>query len=267
MKNLLQREMKRNFKSFVIWLTIMVAINAFMLVAFTSVAEMAENTEAMLSQYPEAFIKAMSLDKFDMTNILHYYASRSYILITLFGSIYAVMLSSCILSKEESERTIEFLISKPITRQQIVTAKYLCVINYITFFNFLFAVLNFIFMQIFKTNDFSLEAFLLVSVGGFIIHLIFASIGYLLSVFITKTKAIISISFGVVFITYFFSIMASVEESMSFFKYLSPFSYFGAEDLVINSMLNSTYLTMSIVIILLSVGLTYFCYSRKDISV
>ena len=120
MKNLLLREIKRNSKSFMLWLVIMVAINAFMLMAFSSVAEVAENTEAMLSQYPEAFIKAMSLDRFDMTNILHYYASRSYILITLFGSIYAVMLASSILSKEESERTIEFLISKPITRHQIV---------------------------------------------------------------------------------------------------------------------------------------------------
>lgn len=267
MKNLLLKEIERNFKSFFIWLIILVAINTFMLMAFGSVAEMAKNTGAMLSQYPEAFIKAMSLDRFDMTNILHYYASRSYILITLFGSIYAVMLSSSILSKEESERTIEFLVSKPITRQEIVSAKYLCVVLYIVLFNVLFAFSNFIFMQIFKTNDFSLKAFLLISLGGLLIHLIFASIGYLLSVFITKTKVIISISFGVVFITYFFSIMASVEESMSFFKYLSPFSYYGSEDLVIHGTLNSACLIISIILIALSVGLTYFCYSRKDITV
>jgi ABC-2 type transport system permease protein len=244
----------------------MIGINAFMLSAFGSVAETAKNTELMLSQYPEAFIKAMSLDKFDMTNILHYYASRSYILITLFGSIYAVMLSSSILSKEESERTIEFLISKPITRNEIVSAKYLCVIIFITLFNILFSASNFMFMQIFKINDFSIEAFLLVSLGGLLVHLIFATICYLISVFITKTKVIISVSFGVVFITYFFSIMASIEESLSFFKYLSPFSYYSAEDLVINASLNTSYLIISIVLMSVSVALTFFCYSRKDIT-
>jgi len=33
------------------------------------------------------------------------------------------MLSACILSKEESEQTIEFLISKPLSRNEIVSAK------------------------------------------------------------------------------------------------------------------------------------------------
>ena len=266
MKNLLLREMKRNSKSFLIWLMILVAINVCMLAAFGSVAEMAKDTEAMLSQYPEVFIKAMSLDKFDMTNILHFYASRSFIMVTLFGSIYAVMLSSCILSKEERDRTIEFLISKPITRHNIVSAKLICIFIYILLFNLLFAVSNFIFMQIFKVNDFGLQPFILISLGGFLIHIVFACIGFLLSVFITRTKAIISVSFGIVFITYFFSILASVEESMSLFKYLSPFSYYGAEDLVINSTLNPLYLIITLVVCGLSIGMTYLFYSKKDIT-
>lgn len=190
MKNLFLRELKRNFKSFTIWLIILVIVNGFMFVAFESVAETATNTEAMLSQYPEAFIKAMSLDKFDMTNILHYYASRSYILFMLFGSIYSVMLSSCILSKEESDRSIEFLLSKPITRNEIVSAKLLCVFIYVFGFNLLFSIFNFGFMQFFKINNFDIKEFILISLGGFLIHMIFASIGYLLSVFITKIKSI-----------------------------------------------------------------------------
>jgi len=200
MKNLLINELKKNFKSFVIWLIILAAINACMFAGFESVASAAESTKDMLSQYPEAFVKAMNLDQFDMTNILHYFASRSYIIVTLFGSIFAVMLSSCILSKEESDRTIEFLISKPITRHEIVSAKYLCVLIYLLLFNVLFATSNYVFMEIFKTSDFAIEPFLLVSLGSFLIHLIFASVCYLLSVFITNTKAIISVSFGTVFI-------------------------------------------------------------------
>ncbi|MGL6198489.1 MAG: ABC transporter permease subunit [Lachnospiraceae bacterium] len=229
-------------------------------------ASAAENTKDLLAQYPEAFVKAMNLDQFDMTNILHYFASRSYIIVTLFGSVYAVMLSSCILSKEESERTIEFLISKPITRHEIVSAKYLCVLIYLLLFNLLFAVSNFGLMQVFKTSDFETEPFLLISLGGFLTHIIFASVCYLLSVFITNTRTIISISFGTVFITYFLSILVSVEDNLSFLRYLSPFSYFSSEDLVINSTIDTTYLVISVLVILLSVGLAYLFYSRKDIT-
>lgn len=121
-------------------------------------------------------------------------------------------------------------------------------------------------MQIFKVSDFGIEPFVLISLGGFLIHIIFACIGFLLSVFITKTKAIISVSLGIVFITYFFSILASVENSMSFCKYLSPFSYYGAEDLVVNSTINGTYLVISMMLVSLSVVLTYVFYAQKDIT-
>ena len=265
MKNLFIREMRRNAKSFLIWLIILSAINVSMFAAFGAVAEMAKNTEAMLSQYPEAFVKAMSLDKFDMTNILHYFASRSYILITFFGSIYAVMLSSCIISKEESEKTVEFLISKPITRSEIVSAKFLCVSLYVFLFNLLFSCINYISMQVFKTSDFGIAPFLLISIGSFLIHFMFASLGFFLSVFITGTRSVISVSFGLVFITYFFSIMASVNEKMSFLVYLSPFSYFNAESLAVNSTLEIKYLFISVLLIFTTVGLSYLFYSKKNI--
>ena len=113
--NLFLREMKKNRTSFLIWLILMILVNAMMLTSFGSVAEMAENTEAMLSQYPKEFVEAMNLDILKMTNILHFYASRTFLLVTILGSVYAIMLTSNIISKEESDKTIEFLISKPMT--------------------------------------------------------------------------------------------------------------------------------------------------------
>lgn len=266
MKHLLIREIKKNSKSFFIWFIILTAINVCMLAAFGTVAEMATNTETMLAQYPEAFVKAMSLDKFDMTNILHYFASRSYILVTLFGSIYAIMLSACILSKEESEKTVEFLLSKPITRKEITTAKFCCVTLYVCLFNFLFSCINMIAMQLFKTNDFGITPFLFISLGSFFIHFIFASIGFLLSVFITKTKTVISISFGMVFVSYFFHIIVSINEKLSFLSWFSPFRYFDAESLVVSEVLEPSYLILSITVIVITTLLAYRFYSKKDIT-
>lgn len=263
MTNLLFRELKKNFKAFLIWLILLILVNAFLLSAFESVAETATQP---LTQYPPVFVKAMLLDQFDMTDILHYYASRSYILVTLFGSIYAVMLAGNILSKEESDQTIEFLLSKPISRSEIITAKLLCILLYLTLFDSLFAGSNFLLMDWFKLKPFDFSAFLLVSIGGFLTHLIFATISYLLSVFVTRTKTILSLSLGLVFITYFLNLLASIEEKIHFVKYLSPFSYYSAEDLVIQITLNSHYFVISLLVIYLSIGLTYFSYLKKDIA-
>lgn len=265
--NVYFREMKKNSISFSIWLIIMILVNAFMLASFNSVAEMAKNTEAMLSQYPEEFIKAMNLDILSMTNILHFYASRSFLMVTIFGSVYAIMLSSCIVSKEENEGTIEFLISKPIKRKSIISSKLLSVVSYVTLFNLLFSISNFILLNIFKTSDFSFESFLYISLGAWLIHMIFAFIGLAISTIISKTKTDISLSLGLVFIAYFISILASVKSDLSFLKYFSPFSYFNTKDLVINTTIGPSYLIISFVLITLAIIVSYVYYQKKDIAV
>lgn len=263
--NLFLREMKRNRLSFFLWLLILMAVNGLMLASFDSVAEMAKNTEAMLAQYPEKFVQAMNLDQLQMTNILHYYASRSFLLTIILGSIYAMILSSCILSKEEGEKTIEFLLSKPITRTAILTSKLSCILCYVVLFNLLFSVSNFFLLNLFKTENFSLEAFWLLSVGTFLTHLLFAVLGLMISAYSVKTKTNISLSLGVVFLTYFLSILVSLREELDFFKYFSPFSFFNTEDLVIHQTIQLPYLAISGTIMLLTISLTYYQYKRKNI--
>lgn len=265
--NLFLREVKRNSASSIIWLVIMILVNAMMLASFGSVAEMAENTETMLSQYPEEFAKAMNLDILQMTNILHFYASRSFLLVTILGSVYAMMLSSCIISKEESDRTIEFLISKPISRTSIVSSKLCCTIAYVTLFNIIFSISNYILLEIFKTEDYNLKAFIFISIGAWLIHMIFAFLGLVLSAFSAKTKTNISISLGIVFIGYFLSIVVSLKEELSFFKYLSPFSYFNTKDLIINTTIQTPYIFITAALCFTCIIITYCHYKRKDIIV
>lgn len=263
--NLFCREIKKNLKTFIVWLVALSVVNVCILLAFDTVAKQAADTQLMLSQYPEGFVELLSLDKLDMTNILHYFASRSYLFITIFGSIFSILLASGILSKEESERTIEFLISKPLTRNSIITQKLLCVLFYITSFYFIYAVINYIAMTALKWNDFNIKGFLLVSIGPWLIGLFFASIGLLLSVFVTKTKSVFSISIGIVFGGYFLSVLASLIDKLEFMKYLNPFSYYNTQDLVIDEQIQMIYLVLTTIVVVLCVVLTYFFYNKKDI--
>lgn len=261
--NLFLREMKKNRTSFLIWLILMILVNAMMLTSFGSVAEMAENTEAMLSQYPKEFVEAMNLDILKMTNILHFYASRTFLLVTILGSVYAIMLTSNIISKEESDKTIEFLISKPISRVSIISSKLSCSVVYITMFNFLFSFANLILLNVFKTEDFSIKAFLLISVGAWLINMIFGLIGLVISAFSSKTRTNISLGLGLVFIGYFLSLMATLIERLNFLKYLTPFSYYNTEDLVINMKIEIPYLIITLVLSMICIAITYYGYTKR----
>jgi len=263
--NLFRREIKKNFKSFLFWTIALVGINALMLATFESVAQQAEAIKSSYAGYPEAFIKAFNLDTLEMTDILHFFASRSYLVITVIGSIYVIILAATILSKEESDRTIEFLMSKPITRKSIVTSKILCTTFYVTMLNLVFSVSNFILMSLLKVQDFDMAGFLLISIGPWFIHIIFAAIGLALSVYITKSKTILSLSIGIVFIEYFFSILPSMEDSLTFFQYLTPFSYYGTSDLIVNTEIQGVYLLLTFLIVVIATIATYAMFFIKDI--
>lgn len=263
--NLFRREIKKSFRSFLFWTIALVGINALMLATFESVAQQADAIKSSYEGYPEAFIKAFNLDTLQMTDILHFFGSRCYLMITVIGSIYAIILAATILSKEESDRTIEFLMSKPITRNSIVTSKILCTAFYITMLNFIFSVSNFILMNLLKVQDFDMTGFLLISIGPWLIHMFFAATGLALSVYITKSRTILSLSIGIVFAGYFFSILPSMQDSLTFFQYLTPFSYYGTSDLIINAEIQGIYLLLTFLIVAIATIATYIMYSRKDI--
>lgn len=66
---------------------------------------------------------------------------------------------------------------------------------------------------------------------------------------------------------YFFSILASMQDSLSFFKYLNPFSYYGTNDLIVNTEIQGIYFILTISIIAIAIFVSYMMFSKKDIKV
>lgn len=261
------RELVRNRKSFLIWTISLIALNGLMMMMFPTLAEQAEGFDEMLKSYPQGFIEAFGLDRLSMGNILHYFGLESYLFVTLFGGMYAMILGSSILSKEESDKTIEFLLAKPVTRNTIVTSKVLCGLFYIFLLNLVFSLTNFIMFEMVKPEDYSMKIFVLLSIAPFLLQVLFASIGLLASVFIVKTKAIMPLSIGVVLGAYFISIASSLSEKLSSLKYFTPFRYFDAADLIHDEAISGLYLFITFSVMIITVGLTYLFYNKKNITV
>lgn len=264
---LLLREMARNRKSFIIWITSMVLLNIMMMSFYPTIADQAQKFDELLQQYPKAFIEAFSLDKLNMSEILGYYSMEAYVFVTLFGSIYAMLLAASILSKEESEKTVEFLMSKPVTRNYIVTAKLLSMTIYIVLFNLILALVNFALFEVFKKDEYSMKGFLLISVAPLLMHLTFAAIGFFISIFIVKAKAVYPVALGVVLGTYFLSIASDLTEKLENLKYFTPFKYVNAGDLITNERIEWIYLVIMLAAVIVSILATYIGYSKKDITV
>ncbi|MFA5015797.1 MAG: hypothetical protein WC549_09720 [Actinomycetota bacterium] len=60
-----KREIISNRKSFLIWIIIIVALNAMIFSVYPSFASQAGGLEELIKSYPETFIKAFAIDILD----------------------------------------------------------------------------------------------------------------------------------------------------------------------------------------------------------
>lgn len=264
---ILKREMKRNLKGLIIWSIVICGIVLLMLSIYPQMAAQQKGLDAMLEAYPDGLKKAFGMDKLDFGTLIGFYAVEVYMMTTLLGGIYASMLASNILVKEQSEKTIEFLLSKPVARTRVVMEKWLAVMVNLIIFNAVVVAASLTGFQFAKDSGADTVTFALLTAGGFLLHLTFAGVSFLLSAIVRRSRTVVSASLGIVFVTYFFSIMAGVSEKLDFLKFVSPFKYVDAAGIIKNNEIDPVYLCIMLGVIVLSVLSAHWYFNRKDISV
>jgi ABC-2 type transport system permease protein len=134
-----------------------------------------------------------------MADPMGFYGTQVYIFITLFGSIYAMLLFISVLSREESEHTAEFLLTRPVTRAKVLIAKMLAAVTNITIFNLAFGICNLILFDLYARGEYDVNILILLIIGPYLMHLLFGAVGLLVSVFVVKARAVYPISIGILF--------------------------------------------------------------------
>lgn len=263
---LFKREFIRNLKSLIIWTIIIGGYSLLMLSIFPQFAKDQEKMQQLLEAYPEGIAKAFGLHSLDLGSLIGFYGIEIYMMTTLLGSIFAAMLAGNIIAKEENEKTIEFLLSKPITRTQIITQKLLAVGVNILILNGVVAILTVIGFQFTKDAEIPYDTFTLLVAATVLLHLTFAAISYALSTVMKKTRSIISVSLAIALGSYFLNVMAGVSEDLENVKYVSFFKYVDAAELVKNNAMDLLYAGIMAAVILICIVFTFMYYRKKDIA-
>lgn len=259
------RELARNRKSFLTWTISLVAASVLMLALFPYMDFKMDAVGDMLKQMPEGMISALHLENMDFSKIMPYF---SYIFqyILLFSAIYAMQFGAGILSREESERTAEFLLAKPVKRTGVVSSKVLCLLFYFILFNIIFAAADYGAFIAVTDQEFSMKAFLLLHLGQFLLQLVFAALGLFISVFVVKSGTVFPLSIGVVLGAYFINIASGVMEKLENLKYITPFKYIVPADIIKTGGIETLYLIVMGAVTVSAVAGAYIFYNRKDIA-
>lgn len=251
--NIFKHELKRNVFQVLIWFVILLII----LVTASYEFEVFNGDEE-LKQFMDMFdpfFKALGMEGTDFTTATGYLSITS-LFLYLPLSFYSGLAGLSMLSKEEHKRTSEFLLTMPVKRQTVLTAKLLVAVICSLLLNILIHGGTYIVFARFDQSA-EFQSFLLnLAIGIFIIQMIFMSIGFLISMMVKRQNQQNGVFIGIVLGTFMLSMLVGFLENSYFFPYLTPFQYYTA-----NKMISGTYETSYLIIsAILIIGPILYCY-------
>lgn len=261
--NIFLYELRSMRKSTIIWICALIGMAALYLSIYPSMAKDAEEFKNLLGNYPPAVRAMLGINLDYITSILGFY-SMIFSFIALCGAIQAMNLGVSILSKENRERTADFLLVKPVSRSTIVSSKLLAAFTTIVITNVVFCIVSTILANSVKTADFSGKLFFMINLTLFFIQLIFLGLGVVVSVFFKKLKSVLPISLGVVFGLYIIGALLAIGKDDAA-RFISPFKYFDITYIIKNSSYEVSYLITSAIIVIVTIAASYIIYNKKDI--
>ncbi|CRK82540.1 ABC transporter permease subunit [Neobacillus massiliamazoniensis] len=261
--NIFLHELKVNRKSTIIWTLSLVALIIFFMSLFPAISKDAEGFKKILENYPEGVRKALGISIDSIASLVGYY-SYAFTYVILIGSIQAMNLGTSILSKEVREKTADFLLTKPVTRQQIVTAKLLSAFTSLVITNIIVVIAASITVKAVSEKSFDMNTVLLISLTAFFVELMFLALGVIISVVVPKIKSVLTISLGTVFGFYILNMLGTAigEKTM---RYLTPFDYYETGYIIKHNSYETTYIIIEIIFICVAIAASYVVYSKKDI--
>ena len=261
--NMYLHELKSLRKSTIIWTLAIIAVAALYLSLYPGIMSDAEGFKKLLGAYPKAVREGLGIQLESITQLLGFY-TMVMAFATLLGAIQAMNIGVSIISKEIRERTADFLLVKPVSRNSIVTSKLLAALTMILITNVFYNVAAFIIASLVKKSDFSIKSFLMINATLFFVQIIFLAIGIFISVIIPKIKSVLPISLGIVFAFYLIgAILVTSKDDVT--RFISPFKYFDISYIIKNSSYEAPYMITGAVIVIVAIVLSYIIYAKRDI--
>ncbi len=259
--NIILRELKANFKSYIIWSLSFAVIYYFASLEFRVFSEDPSILAAMDSF--EFFFEILGSSLANITTPEGYLSILS-IYILLPAGIFGAMLGSGIIAKEERAKTAEFLYTLPISRWRVLAAKTFVALFYIVLFAAtLCGSLILIFQQFDLTQGFY-DFMYHMAIGIFFIELIFMSIGMMLSAVLKQYKLSGSITVGVLVVMFMLSMLMGMTDKVDFLKYVTPFQFFTTENML-NNTTDVFFVILASIISVASISVMFVTFRRRDL--
>jgi ABC-2 type transport system permease protein len=256
-------EFKQSIKSTLAWcfgLTLLVLIFMFFYPVYANDIEI---MKPLFEKLPKVILKSLGVNIEKLFTALGFY---TFILlyIQLITSIQAIMLGLGIVGKEVRLKMSDFILTKPMTRANVLIQKSLAIFAHIGITWVYLSVISYAMLMVVKTEALNVPAFALFSLSTLLLQILFAGLGIVIAVLIRKLKSVVGVAMSVVFSLFVMNLMQAILDE-PWLRYLSPFQWFDKTYIFDNTSYEWPMLGMWALVTIVSLAGAYVVFTRKDI--
>ena len=260
---LYQHEMKINRKSLLLWT---LCVGGMCLGCILLYRSLEDSIQGMAEAYSNmgAMSVALGMDKMSLATMRGYYATEIAMMHSLGGAMFAAILGTGMLSKEEAYHTSEFLHTLPVGRGKIVLEKYLALFSNILIFN-LACVSMYLLGFILMGEDINGKEMALFHVAQLLMHVEIGTVCFLISA--STKRNLLGAGLGVAIFMFALDMMCRIIPAIENLKYVTPFYYANAADIFANGRLDGIMVGIGTGITIVALVVVWRWYGKKDLAV
>ncbi len=261
--NVFLRELKAYRRSTLIWGASLSAIVIVFMSLYPAFASDLAGVQKVFAGLPAAVRTGLNLNISSFASVNGFYG---YLLtfVVLAAAIQAMNIGTGIISKEVAGKTADFLLSKPLPRSRVMSAKLLAALVSLVITDVIFWVVAYVGALVVSKGPFETATFFLMSATVLLVQLMFAALGALFAVSLPKIKSVIAVSLPTVFAFFIVGTIGDILDNNTL-RYISLFRFYDTNYIIKNARLDGTFLVAEAVLIVIVVAVTYAIYVKKDV--
>ena len=258
---MMKHELRQGRKAFLIWTA---AIGFLLVVCVFLFPEMKGQMEEINDAFSSmgSFTVAFGMDQLNFGTLKGYYAIECGNVLGMGGAFFASLCAAGMLSKEEKEKTADFLLTHPVSRRRIVSEKLLALLWQVTILHLIIYGLSAVSMLMVGENVPWKEMSLL-HLAYYLLQLEMTGICFGISAFMKRGS--IGTGLGLAALMYALNLMANITDSAAFLKYITPFGYCDGTVIVNDGVLEAKKVLIGMLFGVVGIVTAYWRYERKDL--
>ncbi len=262
MLSICKHELKLNLKSLLIWSFSVGGLGFLCLLMYTSMdGEMMDMADTFSNM--GAFSDAFGMSTLSIATINGFFATEVGTVHGLGSALFAALLSTVLLSKEEDAHTGEFLFSLPLSRGNIVLAKLLSLLIELTLFTLICGVMYILGFAVLK-EDISWNEMMIFLGSMLFMNIEISAIALIISACSARNR--MGVGLGLALIFYSYDLIGRVVPDMKDYLFVGPFSYTNASEIFAGKETPAEALITAAAVTVIALLTSFAVYMKKDLA-